>query len=44
MLEAIFSLGPAIAALILLHLAALIVWIILLIRGASPSRKTIKQS
>lgn len=44
MLDAIFSLGPALAALILLHLAAFIVWIILLIRGSSTSTKTIKQS
>lgn len=40
-----FGLGSVIASLVVLHLAALVVWIFLLLRGSgSPPRKGPKQN
>ena len=43
LIETIFGLGTPVLLLIGLHLAALIAWIILLIRGGSSVPKTTKQ-
>ena len=43
LLDAMFGLGPLVTFLIAIHLTALLAWIVLLLRGSGPSRKTIKE-
>lgn len=42
-METMMGLGPLITALIAMHLAALLAWIVLLMRSGTKAKKSIKQ-